>query len=77
MMQQPPYGQQRPQPTQHQRPGDMTLMAIVFVGAAIGGFFVWPLIRPAFIADSRPAYQDARGYAPQASQDGYRGRARQ
>jgi hypothetical protein len=31
-------------------------MAIVFVGAAIGGFVVWPLIRPAFVGDPPPVY---------------------
>jgi hypothetical protein len=55
-------------------------MLIVFVGAAVGAFFIWPMIRPVFIAsdrsaDRRPAYSEqARGYAPQQAPAGYQGR---
>lgn len=50
-------------------------MAIVFVGAFIGGFVVWPLIRPAFVADSRPYHADeARGYPAPEPSVGSRGR---
>jgi hypothetical protein len=56
-------------------PHGLLRMAIVFVGAFIGGFVVWPLIRPAVVADSRPHYADeARGYAAPAPSVGNRGR---
>ena len=50
-------------------------MGLVFAGAFVGGFIVWLLIRPAFVADNRPHYADeARGYAAPAPSVGNRGR---
>ncbi len=48
-----PLGPQRPAA----KMSDTTMMLIVFVGAAIGGFFVWPIIRPMFIPNGDRAYQ--------------------
>jgi len=59
-----PLGPQRPAA----KMSDTTMMAIVFVGAAIGGFLVWPMIRPMFIA--RGQQQQAVSYT-QEGRGGY------
>jgi hypothetical protein len=79
---QPPY-RASPAPTvrrwdwNRRDPRGFLRMAIVFVGAFIGGFVVWPMIRPAFIADDQPQYaDDARSYMPPAPPAGNHGRRR-
>ncbi len=77
---QPPYRASAPTSTRRSEwdrrdPRGFIRMGLVFVGAFIGGFVLWPMIRPVFVADSRPQYaDDASGYVPSAPPVGNRRR---
>jgi len=71
-MQNPPfYAQQRPAgSTARQGRNGWGMMALVFAGAMIGGFVVWPIIRPLIVLDDpRASYSAAAGFEHGDRQD--------
>jgi hypothetical protein len=46
------------QPRQVRRLTDWQMIGLVFAGSFICAFFMWPLVRPAFVHDTPPAYAE-------------------